>query len=283
MITFDQIQIISKYVANSDDAGLSDCLLRILHENVHEDDRALIQQLNRLELFKVLLVLRTVSVGSSVQFKLTNTSDSTTFTLELSRILESIKDFRYDLQEIVLNGIKIVYGLPSTLYVTEDTILPRLIHSITIANQTIYTNDLSDEKLVVIYQSLPSNISNRLLEYITSVTKDTQDVVMMPALEKFGIDAIHLQLFNNSFLKLLSHFYKRDLMSLYQMQYIFVNKLGVSLTELNNMTFAESQTLLNLHNEDTKKQNDEYEKQKSQSSPPSYSKPSMPSMPSLKR
>lgn len=263
-ITVQQIINITKYIMNSDMKGLSLYLDRMLIENASNETANLIANLNRFEKFKILLTLRTISLGKTITFKNPkNDSDSSRLNYDLSTTLTSIENLEYATETITRDIITVTYGIPNSLFITEDEMLPSMIKVIQISgSDALSFESLDISQKIQIYNTLPSWLQQELFNYSMKCIESTRDIELITRIAVYDIEPLHLNILNDSIIGFLAQIFRRDLHSMYEMQFIFASKMGTGIHELMSLSFAESQILLNLYAEEVRKQNEEHEKSK---------------------
>lgn len=248
---------------NNDMKGLSLYFDKMLIENASKETADLIANLNRIEKFKILLTLRTISLGKTITFKNPkDEKDASRLNYDLSNTLKSIEDLEYATENITKDSISITYGIPKELFVTEDEMLPAMIRSIKLKGEILSFESISNEQKNIIYSTLPSWLQQELFNYAMKCVDSTKDIELITRIAVYGIEPLYLNILNDSIIGFLAQIFRRDLHSMYEMQFIFASKMGTGISELMNLSFAESQIILNLYAEEVRKQNEEHEKAK---------------------
>lgn len=267
---------ILKFSINKDDEGLmnyfewmiQNCLL----------DKELFYRLTNLEKFLIFLDLRSVLIGDKLQL---NSKTGNKIDLLISSIKNNIvnKIKEIDLIKIVnYNNITVHLTLPKSLNINNiDDLYYEIIDKVQIDEDVIQFSELKSFEKDGIISSLPASLTEEMISFITICQNLSNDINIITGNEKLGLENIPLRVFDTSLFHFMKSLLGDDLMNFYELQYNMLNKIKLSNQHFMSITPNECKILMNLYNEDMKRQE---EAQKGNSSIPSM--PSMPSMPKFK-
>lgn len=252
-------------------------LVKLIHNdnNVHIDsafnrliDNLVIdkyEELTFLDKLILLLTIRSVCIFPTLELSLSDpkTQQLHNFVYEISSIIDSISDPKLfnKLNNTVIEygNIQITYGIPENLYYSDEEAATLA----TIKHIIINNENVTPFKSKII-QSLPAiilkdakkhvkliedNINKLSLLSIRTNTSDVQAIEFNPSI----ISDTTLE-----FLKLL---FKKELTSLYELEYFLTSKLSIPYNVVANCTLAELNIYIGFYNEEKKEQEKENKQQ----------------------
>ena len=109
-----------------------------------------------------------------------------------------------------------------------------------------------------IFDILPGNLIYQIKEHTDNLVQEFSTLTFsVPRID----ENIVLNPFNQSFIEVLKTIYKTNLLDLYDLHGILVNKVGYDANYIDKITFAESIILLNGYIKQQAKEKEELEKQ----------------------
>jgi len=207
----------------------------------------------------LLLTIRAVCIAPDLELTVTCPETKSTFkyTASISDIIDklqtlNLKDDIFKYVKTYDNGLSITLGMPNTLITpTEDDLLKTLIKRIHIRNKEIVcTNQIIDQ--------LPINVLNDINNYLLDFNKQLEDIYILDIRSPFGsqkpIIKIPLNIFTGSTIEFLKLCFKRDLLSVYELEYSLIHKLNMSYSLVKYSTPAELLTYINLYRDEKKEE-----------------------------
>lgn len=199
-----------------------------------------VKSLNLLEKNLLLLNLRGLILGNELELN----HDEKDYVFDINKLLD-IFDKPYEYYEKEINGnvytfdyIKDIYSSDNRLNFICDGLIKINGHDIDIS---------LEEKLEI----LPAiNFIDLFDEIYNSMY--TKDEIKLP----FVDDPINI----TNLLSFVVIMFKTDLLDLYKLEYICRKALNFNTLDFNTLTLPECRILLNFHNEDIRKENEQYNK-----------------------
>jgi hypothetical protein len=221
-----------------------------------------IKQLSFLDKLIILLTIRSVCVADELELTVSNPINSTPYNTvhKLFNVIEKIEKLNINEMNSAVtktyNGtLQVTFGLPSDLYysVTHDS-LASVIKKIFINNKKVILDSNQLESLPIsvfkdakeYLNGIEEKINNTTLISIEFASNDIDDTVQIP-----------LTILQNSALEFLKLCYKKDLLSMYELEYILTTKLNVPYELVKNSTYAENMLYLSFYNKEKKEQEKE--------------------------
>jgi hypothetical protein len=155
--------------------------------------------------------------------------------------------------------LEVTFGLPSTLYIdkTNESLFA------TIKQIKIKNNIIAVEK-DNIFDHLPINVFKDAKEFLTNIENKINGINLMsiatPGMAPGNALEIPLTLIENSVLEFLKLSYKRDLISIYELEYILSSKLHLPHKLIYNSTPAELMLYINFYNREKSEQEKQQKK-----------------------
>lgn len=226
--------------------------------------------LTLLDKIVILLTIRSVCIFPSLELTFTDSSTNQGYnlTFEISDIIDRINSSslftNFNNTLINYENFELIYGIPSELYYTnEDDLVYSTIKNIKIKDQNDQLIDVTDFKKDVI-EKLPAFIFRDAKEHVKKIEKEINQLTLLsiktPSSSYEGI-SITPSIFNNSSLEFLKLCFKRDLISMYELEYFLLSKLRLSNELVMNSTYAELMTYVGFYNEEKKKREKAEQKQ----------------------
>ncbi len=229
-----------------------------------------------LDKLLILLTIRAVNVFPALELTFSATSNQQyNLKFEISDIIEKINNksvfstLNNNVKEY--SSFRITYGIPDQLYYSnEENLIFSTIKKIESYDNNIFT-DITEYKKNIFYK-LPAFIYRDAKEYAKSVENEiaklTLLTVRVPNSTQSDALEISPSVFSDSVLELLKLCYKKDLSSLYELEYFLTSKLNIPYEIISSSTYAELMLYIGFYNEEKKRQEkDEGQKYKNPLSP----------------
>jgi hypothetical protein len=264
---------ILKFITNNDEEGLNDYFNNLILDLIV--DKSIYCNLSNLEKFIILLEMRSISVGDSLQIAGKNSSKIDLSILSIKNVIQSkIDNIELNLEINSIN-YKIWLSIPKLFLIDNiDKIYTEIIDKIEINDEMLKFYDLSYNEKELILNNLPAEISGDILKYIKNIQLIIGDINIITGNEKFGLETIKLSVFDKTMFMFLKSIFTDDLYNYYELQYNLLNKMNVSYEHFMKMSPNESKLFINFYNKEMKKQEEAQQKQ-------GGAMPSLPSMPSI--
>lgn len=265
-LPFSVYKQLVKTILNDNDACIIDALNETIRDCSNYDDNAL----TFLDKLIVLLMIRAVCISPVLELTITHPSTEQKYnlTFNISDIIEKLSNIANinELRHVkkTYGPLRITYGIPAQFYfTTKDDFIISAIKKIII----------NDEDVTHAKKDIISNLPLNVYKDITSHTSNLQKIISNVALLSVKIDTpdeetniqITPDIFNDSTLEFLKLCYKRDLSSLYELEYSLSAELNLPYQLIESSTFAELTVYISVYNEAQKRK--EKEKQPTPSIP----------------
>lgn len=234
-LKMNQFDILSKYIANNDDENTAMCLENLIESNLQ--DKSIFNELTRFDKWFMLTFLRASSISPSLYFntKDVNNNDCN-LEFNLFNILTELSEPEFDaIDPIIQNNVTIV-AAPSRRLHVNDIVLDNLF-SITTNNETFYLELLSDKEKRILFSSIEGKLKTDLLQLIDNYDKKYTDMLLIKSnslLQNFA--SVKLRLFDNTLYNFIVMIYKPFAKNIYKKKYTLLTKLGLSLSDINDLT-----------------------------------------------
>jgi hypothetical protein len=218
---------------------------------------------------KLILLLTIRSVCVSPELELTGTCPETkntfNFAVKLVDLIDRLQNLNlpedvYSITKKYNNGNLIVeLGMPSILNVgiSDLSIINTVIRKIILNNEDV--TNVKEE----IADHLPATVLKDISDYIDYFGKSLSDVTILSVKSPFAMNEaieIPLNLFSSSIINFLKICFKRNLMSLYELEYFLVNHLNIDYELIRDATPAELNIYINLFKEEKRQEKDRMSK-----------------------
>lgn len=262
-----------KYITNNDDDGIANFFDYILESCIN--DKKLINELSNVEKFLILLDIRSISLGDTLEFIIKNKEIKYHITFIKNNILKSLSKVREIAKLFNYDDISIELGIPNKLKIDSiDLIYKEVIKKITICGQTEYFYDLDDESKDKIESILPAKFTDDLYNYIKETKQAIDGINIITGKENIGTDTIPVNFYDNTMFAFLKSIYGENLLNMYELEYNLTCKLGISYDRFIKMTPNECKLFINFYNKDKKQE----EEQSKATNNPNISIPKPPSL-----
>jgi len=205
---------------------------------------------------KLILLLTIRSINISPDLELTVTCPETQSTFNYSLLITDVIDRlqNLNLPESIYNTTKtyndgnliIHLGMPSIINIDAcDLLLPETVIKKILLND----KDITTTKREII-ERLPITILKDIKEYITYFSSALSDIKLISIQSPFAkinnSIEIPLNLFSNSIIEFLKICFKKNLLSVYELEYFLLSKLNIGYELLKTSTPAELNIYINM-------------------------------------
>ena len=257
---FNRYKHLVKNITNDNDEIIASFFDSLLADLCQEGENVL----NYSFLDKLIILLTVRSVCISPEIELTGTCPETksnfNFVVKISDMIQKLQNL--DLPEDVFavtktysdGSLVIELGMPNILSIkaVDLTILDTVIRKIKLNGE-----DITSTKDQII-DHLPAGVLKDINDYINYFSNKLSDISLLTVQSPFASVGkaieIPLNLFSNSIIEFLKICFKRSLMSLYELEYFFLNRLNIEYELVKNSTPAELTIYINLFREEKKEE-----------------------------
>lgn len=240
---------ILKFCENRDLNGLSE----LFNDLFFKDE---LTSLDIIDKFYLLLAVRMLFIDPDITF-----SDSlgNPIKFNINNILERIDLIEKDLNINLIEGdFSLMLGLPDKLYFGSlGDIYSSVIKTIKYKDKDIIFTNLNDIEREEILTHLPNSLFTPINKYITKLSNELQNFVIVEGNEQFNIKEINTNIISNEFMGFIMSLFSTGLKNFMELIYIFSNRLGISVEAFFNLTPLDSKVLVNIYNKDIDDQNKE--------------------------
>lgn len=202
----------------------------------------------------VLLTIRSICVSPDLELTATCPSTGKTFNtnIQISNIIDNLStlDLPADIYTTTKNynndKLIIELGMPSKINLDQDDLdlVSTVIKKITINN-----NDVTLEKDSFI-EHLPMTILKDISDYVLHLSNTIRDIKLLDIRSPYTTEnnniQVPLNLFTSSILDFLKMCFKRNLISLYELEYFLISKLHLDFNLIKQSTPAELNVYINM-------------------------------------
>jgi len=229
-------------------------------------------QFTFLDKLIILLTVRSVCVLSDIELLVTSPEDSQTYNVSyrIYDIIERLTNLDLENSEHITklynNTLEITFGLPSALFIDNtNKSLSAVIKNIRVEDTDIPID--SDD----IYDHIPLCVFKDAKDFLKTIESKINNINLMsintPGTSQNNALEVPLTLVENSVLEFLKLCYKKDLISIYELEYILTSKMNLSHTLVYNSTPAELMLYINFFNKE-KSESDKQQKKSIMIGPP---------------
>jgi hypothetical protein len=240
---------ILKFCENRDLEGLDE-----LFNNLFFKDE--LRSLNIIDKFYLLLAVRMLFIDPDIAF---SDSIGSPIKFSINNILEKIDLLEKDLDiQLSEGGFTLTLGLPDKLYFRSlNDIYSSVIKTIKFKNNNMIFSKLNDTDREEILKHLPNTLFTPINKYITEISRELQNFVIIEKNDQFNIEEINTNIISNEFMGFVMSLFSTGLKNFLELIYIFSNRLGISTEAFFNLTPLDSKVLVNIYNKDIEEQNKE--------------------------
>lgn len=240
---------ILKYCENADIEGLNN----LFNSLIFKDD---LKSLDIIDKFYTLLVVRMLFIDQDLIF---SDKNGATIKFNISNILEKIDLFQNDYNKtIIVQDFAIELGLPNIIFFSSvNDIYTSTIRTIRFKDKLIDFAELTEKDKEEILSRLPNAIFPHINTYITQISKQLQDFILIERNETFNIEEVNTNIISNEFMSFILTIFSTGLKNFFELLYIFCNKISIPGDTFYDITPLDSRVLINIYNKDINDQNAE--------------------------
>ena len=259
-----------KFATNNDDVGLDECLHWILNETIL--DKAIISELSNLEKFLILIDLRSVAMGDSLQLNgINNAKIDYHISLIKKNLINKINGLKLT-KIIEFNNFKVHLSLPKKFLIEGiDEIYKEIINKIEINGEIVNFSSLTDPEKDITISNIPAKVGSEILNFINS-NEELNKIDIIPENNKLGIQKFPLKFFDKTIFYFLKSIFGNDLMNFYELQFVLFTKMNITYDHFLKMSPNECKLFINFYNDDMKRQQEAQDKESSGNNMPSLPK-----------
>jgi hypothetical protein len=254
---FTAYKQVIKTILNDNDSCIVDAFNELIDTHSDRD----VSTLTFLDKLIILLTIRAVCISPTLELSITQppNNQKCNLTFSISDIVEKLKSMNKisDLKKVqkTYDKIQIEYGIPTQFFFnSKDEFIVSSIKQIIIdgVDVTDIKHDIVGSLPIMVYRDAQKHLM-QLQDQISKVTLLSVKLVN----QENGKIEITPDIFSNSALEFLKLCYKRDLISLYELEYFLTSKLNLPYEILSTSTFAELSVYIGMYNEEQKKREKE--------------------------
>lgn len=249
-LNFSDYKHLVKTLTNNNDEHINSAFNDIINKCCLQD----VSMCTALDKTLILLTIRNVCISPILDLVVTCSETQKQFNCnaEFSSLIEKIQNFNINVSKEITYGkdISVLFNIPKDLYISTDiNALQSVINTVTIGEHSTQDTNLLVEKLPAVVlkdaKSYISDISEKLNEFelinITSPYSDNASQVQITA-----------NFFNGSVIEFLKICFKKNLMSIYELEYFLFKHNRISYDLMCNSTPAELAIYTSLYKEEQK-------------------------------
>lgn len=240
---------ILKFCENRDLEGLDELFNNLFFKGE-------MRSLSIIDKFYFLLAVRMLFIEPDIAF---NDNMGASIKFSINNILEKIDLLEKDLDiQLYEAGFALTLGLPDKLYFKSlNDIYSSVIKTIKFKDNNIKFSELNDIEREDILSHLPNTLFTPINTYITQISNELQNFVIIERNDQFNIEEINTNIISNEFMGFIMSLFSTGLKNFLELIYIFSNRLGISTEAFYNLTPLDSKVLVNIYNKDIEEQNKE--------------------------
>ena len=266
-LSFQNYKQILKLILNDHNTyvatAFNDLITQLIAEKIES-------KLTFLDKLIVLLTVRSVCIFPTLEltFAHAQTKQDYNLTFEISDIISRINKSSLFIglnnTTVEYKNFKITFGIPEDLYyLREEDLMYSTIKNIQIKNKHNTYEDVTKYKKDILEQ-LPVYVYRDAREHVKKIEQEITQITLLSVKSPASTDEsieITPSIFQNSSLEFLKLCFKRDLTSMYELEYFLMSKLRLSNNIVMNSTYAELMTYIGFYNEERKKRETAEKKQ----------------------
>lgn len=247
---------ILKFCENRDLEGLNELFCDLFFKDE-------LSSIDIIDKFYLLLAVRMLFIDPDIAF---SDSIGSPIKFSINNILEKIDLLEKDLDIQVSEGDFILtLGLPDKLYFRSlSDIYSSVIKTIKFKDKNIIFSELNDIEREEILTYLPNTLFTPINKYITQISSELQNFVIIEKNDQFNIEEINTNIISNEFMGFVMSLFSTGLKNFLELIYIFGNRLSISTEAFFNLTPLDSKVLVNIYNKDIEEQNKELQNKRNE-------------------
>ena len=258
-LQFGRYKHLVKAITNDNDGVIVDFLDTLLSDLCLDGEH--VKEYSFLDKLILLLTIRLVCISPELELTGTcpETKNAFNFTIKLTNIIDKLQNLQ--LPDGVYSTIRtynkgeliIELGMPSILQISTadldviDTVFRKII---------LNGNNVTEAKEQII-EHLPATILKDIKEYLTVFNDYMNGIKLLDIRSPFAHDKtveIPLNLFSSSIIDFIKICFKRNLLSLYELEYFLINRLNLSYELIKDVTPAELNIYINFFKEEKREE-----------------------------
>jgi hypothetical protein len=239
-----QLSILSKYLVNEDEVGINDCFNQIIMDNLEKKE--LFDTLDRLDKWFILSFLKSNNISPLIIIKAKTAEDKDcTVDFSLIDILTQASEYKFKFNDTLeVKNFAAQFKKPVDLY--SKNILIDTVANIRLDNKNIDFNILANTQRATFFNDIDKQLSDLLLAYV-GLQDNQNDIYLIKNTNNLkNLFDIKLNLFDNTLFAFLKSIYFPYAQSLYLKKYTLINKIGLSLHEIDGLTPFEADIYMNI-------------------------------------
>ena len=242
---------IIKFCENKDLEGLNNLFVEYLN---------IPSNLDIIDRLYLLIFYRSLFISDVIVFT-SNEGRELTFNLDL--ILAKLENlYTYTTSAITENKYTIDIGLPRTLYFDKTLDLcSNMIHNIAYNEKSIDFTKLNNEEKEDILLAIPQRALVKINAYIKSDLQALREVTLIDTNKAFNVEQYSIDLLSNDSMLFVCILYSHTLLDYFNTLYGYVTKISADPEFYYNLSPVESKIILNIHNKEVERENNELKNQ----------------------
>tara|TARA_B100001094_G_C18131899_1_gene772756 strand:+ start:683 stop:1597 length:915 start_codon:yes stop_codon:yes gene_type:complete len=240
---------ILKYLENKDNINLEIYFNGLI--DTLNDDGIVHTDLNKIDRFCILLMLRAVSIGPELKLTLTcqKTQEQYKGAIDLNHILNLTSNLNQLKQKrIKINkNVSVKINTPQVLHCDSDNILEMVtdtVSEVTINKKKYTLGGMSLHEKNIIVNNLPGFTFNKIFEFANRYHENFNDLIIFtdksPHDQDAEVNEYKLNLYDNSMFDFLKICYSASLDQYYRLMYTLCDTMKFSAEYIDNITPIES-------------------------------------------
>lgn len=249
-LTLKQLSILSKYLVNEDEVGINECFNQIILQNLEKKE--LFSTLDRLDKWFILSFLKSNNISPLIIIK-AKTAEGRDCTVDFSLIdiLTQISEYSFKFDDkLEVKNFVTQFKRPAELY--SKNVLIDTVSSIRLDEKNIDFNALTEAQKITFFNNIDKQLSDLLLSYLVLQDRQNDMYLIKNTNNLKNLFDIKLNLFDNTLFAFLKSIYFPYAQSLYLKKYTLVNKIGLNLHEIDNLTPFEADIYMNIFTNEEK-------------------------------
>lgn len=246
-ITNRMYQNILKYCGNRDYEGLE----LFFEENIF---KKIPLKLNCIDKFYVLIAIRIFFIDENIVVP----SGDNEITVSLNTILDNLDQLEFSNKTCIVDDVTFELGIPDKLYYSNiDDYLSSIIVSISLkSGKNIIFNTLSEKEKSEVLTYLPNKSLSVIYGYYNELLNTFKDFTIIEESSSFDIEKVSFNLISSNLIIFISSIYGSNIISFYEMLYVFVSKMKTDSQLYYSLSPIDSKMLFNFFKEELKSKED---------------------------
>jgi hypothetical protein len=214
-----------------------------------------IHKLTILDKLIILLRLRSISIGSSIDIVIQKDSKKINFNYDFNNILENIFKVYKNIQPLIIskNNIKLACYIPYIKWennIITDNLINYYIRNITVYNTDLDFINLNTADQTSILDKLPADIIHSINSYVQDLYKKLSEVFLYKVLE----DCLPLTITGDTIFEYIKFIFKDNLHNIYYDIYNLNTHLNFDSNYIENLSPVEREMYITFFKKENQKQ-----------------------------